>query len=75
MEQKKLTIDDLLASLQDSSYKEERKITGKLSNTIDTWGMIGERDFEGIAEEAGIAVEEVNDFLENWIEDNPYEAI
>ena len=70
MAKKKLTIDDLLNSLQDPTiHSDKRK---KLSNNEDTWSMIGARDFEGIAAKAGIEETEVNDFLKEWVEENPY---
>ena len=70
MAKKKLTIDDLLNSLQDPTVHSDKK--KKLSNDVDTWGMIGERDFEGLAAKAGIEETEVNDFLKEWVEENPY---
>jgi hypothetical protein len=73
MAKKKLTIDDLLNSLQDPSTEEQKR--KGLKNDHDTWTMIGERDFEGIAVKAGIDEEEVNDFLKEWVEDNPYANI
>ena len=75
MTKKRLTIDDLLASLQDPTLHEDLKKKNKLSNTDETWSLIGSRDFDTIAERAGIEVEEVNDFLKGWVEDNPYNNI
>jgi hypothetical protein len=75
MTKRKLTIDDLLASLQNPELFEDKKEKKTLENTAETWHMIGNADFAGIAAASGIAEEEVNDFLKGWVEDNPYNNI
>ena len=76
MKNKILTIDDLIAAMKnpnniDSSLKAD-KIS--LSNTADTWARIGSRDVS-LAAELGISKDELNDFLNEWIENNPYSNI
>ena len=75
MAKKQLTIDDLLASLQNPELYGNEIKKNKLENTIDTWGLIGDRNFEAIAAKTGIEEEEVNDFLKEWVEENPYKDI
>lgn len=68
---KKLTIDDLLNSLQNPNKKvKEGKST--LENTAETWHRIGENDK---FEELGLDTSELTDFLKEWINDNPYNNI
>jgi len=60
-----LTIDDLLNAL-------ESEIKNTLSNTKDTWSRIGNRDSFS---ELGMERSELDKFLEEWIEQNPYNNI
>jgi hypothetical protein len=62
------TIDDLLRSLQNPN-----KPTGPtLENNTDTWNRIGRRDK---FEELGLETSELESFLKEWIESNPYNNI
>lgn len=65
---KKPTIDDLLNSLQNPN-KDPKK---SLENTKETWKRIGEGDSFA---ELGLDKSELNDFLKEWIDDNPYNNI
>lgn len=67
---KKLTIDDLLNSLQNPETVENGK--PKLENSRSTWERIGGKD---TFEELGMDSSELNDFLKEWVEDNPYNNI
>lgn len=67
MAKKQLTIDDLLNSLQNPN----KKITA-LPNTADTWRRIGEKDSFS---ELGMDNSELNEFLKEWVADNPYNNI
>lgn len=62
-----LSIDDLLNSLQNPNKK-----NGKLENTKDTWRRIQAKDSFS---ELGIQPSELDSFLSEWINDNPYSAI
>lgn len=57
------TIDDLLNSLQNPNKEKN------LPNTKDTWSRIGNADS---FEELGLSSHELNDFLKEWCENNPY---
>ena len=63
---KTITIDDLLNALQNPEN------VSKLENTKETWRRIGERDSFS---ELGLDGSELDDFLKEWIQDNPYSAI
>lgn len=63
---KKPTIDDLLNSLQNPDSKK------KLENNKETWTRIGKGDSFA---ELGLDKSELNDFLKEWINDNPYNNI
>jgi hypothetical protein len=76
MNKKPLNIDDLLKALKnpdtiDDDVKAEK---GSLANTIDTWHRIGAKDAT-LATDIGIDESELNDFLKEWVEDNPYNDI
>jgi hypothetical protein len=61
-----LTIDDLLNSLQNPSK------VAKLENNKDTWARIGNGDkFEELGLERG----ELESFLKEFIDNNPYNNI
>ena len=60
----KLTIDDLLNALQNPE-----KVTLSLENNSETWSRIGNKDKFS---ELGLEDSELNDFLKDWISDNPY---
>lgn len=66
---KKLTIDDLLNSLQNPNKKSAK---ATLDNTSDTWNRIGNKDK---FTELGMDSSELTDFLAEWIADNPYTNI
>jgi hypothetical protein len=69
MAKKKLSIDDLLNSLKNPNTPEKK---GKLANTKETWTRIGEGDSFS---ELGLQSSELDDFLKEWIEENPYTNI
>lgn len=76
MKKKTLNIDDLLSALRDpdgidESLKPER---GSLANTAETWARIGQKDAT-LATDIGIEESELNDFLKEWVEENPYKNI
>lgn len=58
-----LTIDDLLNALQNP----EKAVL--LENSSETWSRIGNKDKFS---ELGLEDSELNDFLKEWISDNPY---
>lgn len=62
-----LTIDDLLNSL-----KSPKGTKPSLTNTKSTWERIGSGD---TFEELGLSGSELDDFLKEWIDDNPYSNI
>lgn len=67
MENKKPTIDDLLSALQNpDSYSKD------LANTTATWERIGRGDK---FEELGLSPTELENFLSEWITNNPYNNI
>lgn len=66
MENKKLTIDDLLNSLKSP---DKPKPDGKLPNTKETWERIGNKDS---FTELGIKASELESFLSGWVKANPY---
>ena len=66
MEEKKLTLDDLLNSLQNPEEAIE------LPNTKDTWSRIGKDDK---FEELGLNKSELEEFLQEWTSNNPYDNI
>lgn len=76
MAKKKLTIDDLLAALKDPNAIDDnlKANPGSLANSKEIWERIGRKDAT-LATEIGIDQSELNDFLKEWIEDNPYTAI
>lgn len=61
------TIDDLLKALQNPN---EDNV--KLRNDYDTWRRIGNKDDFA---ELGLSGGELEDFLRDWINDNPYSNI
>ena len=58
-----LTIEDLLNALQNPEK------TVLLENNSETWSRIGNKDKFS---ELGLEDSELNDFLKEWISDNPY---
>jgi len=60
------TIDDLLRALQNPEGN------AKLSNTRETWSRIATGDS---FDELGLSGGELDDFLRDWISENPYENI
>ncbi len=67
MEENKITLTDLLRTLQDKPSGKNQK--GSLSNTKETWERIGKKDSFA---ELGLKGSELQDFLAEWIKDNPY---
>lgn len=63
-----LTIDDLLGSLQNPN--KSGKVT--LENNKDTWERIGNKDSFS---ELGLEPNELESFLQEWCNDNPYNNI
>lgn len=61
-----ISIDDLLNALQNPDKP------STLENNSDTWRRIGARDKFS---ELGLEGSELDSFLEEWIADNPYNAI
>lgn len=62
-----LTIDDLLNALQNPE-----KVMLSLENNSETWSRIGNKDKFS---ELGLEDSELNDFLKEWMSDNPYNNI
>ena len=62
-----ITIEDLLNALQNPE-----NIDVTLENNVDTWRRIGEKDS---LDELGLGESELDDFLSEWIGDNPYSNI
>lgn len=60
-----LTIDDMLNALQNPE-------TGKLENSAETWSRIGSRDN---FDELGLDSSELDEFLKEFIAENPYQNI
>lgn len=58
-----ITIDDLLNALQAPSG------STSLENNSETWRRIGNKDN---FQELGLDSSELNDFLQEWISENPY---
>lgn len=58
-----ITIDDLLNALQNPEK------TSSLENNKDTWARIGSKDSFS---ELGLERSELDDFLSEWIAENPY---
>jgi len=67
-----LTMDDLLASLQNPNAKKDKDGKPTLKNTADTWAKIGGKDS---FEELGLERSELDSFLAEWVEENPYNNI
>jgi hypothetical protein len=69
----KLTIDDLLNSLQNvNEVVEDNEKKNSLPNNSDTWSRIGSRDSFS---ELGLDKTALEGFLEEWISENPYDNI
>lgn len=60
-------IDDLLNALQNPNED-----NAKLRNDFDTWRRIGNKD---TFDELNMDKSELDEFLTEWISDNPYENI
>lgn len=60
-------LDDLLNALQNPNED-----NAKLKNDFDTWRRIGNKDS---FDELGINKSELDEFLTEWIGNNPYESI
>lgn len=64
----KLTIDDLLNALQNPNEPSGPS----LDNNKDTWARIGRKDSFS---ELGMGASELEKFLQEWVEQNPYNNI
>lgn len=60
-----LTIEDLLQSLQNPNKSSKQT----LDNNSNTWSRIGKKDS---FEELGLSSSELDSFLTEWINENPY---
>lgn len=60
------TIEDMLNALQNPNQP------SKLDNTRETWGRIGNKDR---FEELGLEGSDLDEFLKEWIDNNPYSNI
>jgi hypothetical protein len=69
MEEKKYTMDDLFAALKSPIKETNRK---GLPNTPETWRRIGNKD---PFTELGLGASELEVFLKEFIENNPYNNI
>ena len=58
-----VTIEDMLNALQNPNQP------SKLDNTRETWERIGNKDR---FEELGLEGSDLDEFLKEWINDNPY---
>ncbi len=63
-----MTIDDLLKSLQNPNTIPKVELTG----SKDTWSRIGKRDSFS---ELGLEGTALDDFLKEWVDNNPYNNI
>lgn len=61
------SIDDLLAALQNPNEG-----NAKLKNDFDTWNRIGNGDKFS---ELGLTGSDLDEFLKDWMSQNPYENI
>ena len=61
-----VTIDDLLNALQNPDNP------SKLENSRETWERIGNKDR---FEELGLEGSDLDEFLKEWIDNNPYSNI
>jgi len=61
-----ITIDDLLNALQNPEK------TASLENSKDTWARIGSKDDFS---ELGLERSELDQFLAEWVAENPYNNI
>lgn len=63
-----LSIDDLLNALQNP----EKPDKATLENNKETWSRIGNKDdFSELGLESG----ELDEFLKEWIDENPYNSL
>jgi hypothetical protein len=67
------TIEDLLKSMLTLPKKGEAGTSNKLDNSKDTWERIGNGD--SFAELNFSSDTEKNEFLQDWIQNNPYTNI
>ena len=61
-----VTIEDMLNALQNPNQP------NKLDNTRETWERIGNKDR---FEELGLEGSDLDEFLKEWIDNNPYSNI
>tara|TARA_R110000868_G_scaffold14426_4_gene67209 strand:+ start:25692 stop:25901 length:210 start_codon:yes stop_codon:yes gene_type:complete len=66
------TIEELLKSMYTVSNPVKGDFTGRLENNAETWRRIAERD--EFAELGFNSDSDKEDFLKQWIEENPYSA-
>lgn len=68
-----MTIEELLNSMQTKYKKGEGGNIKALANTKDTWKRIAEKDsFDDLGFSS---TSEKEEFLKEWIKDNPYNAV
>lgn len=65
----KLGIDELLNALKNPNKLDEEGSVSKLSNTKETWERLGAKDSFS---ELGLEGSELEEFLKEWIAENPY---
>jgi hypothetical protein len=67
-----ISIDDLLNSLNTPSNPNSSSSAKTLPNNKDTWSRIGKKDS---FEELGLSSSDLENFLDEWCVDNPYNNI
>ena len=63
------TIEELLKSLQTPATSKSSKLTGSVAEIYE---RIGKKDSFG---ELGLTDSELDDFLKEWVSENPYNAM
>jgi hypothetical protein len=66
---KKYSIEDLLNSLEDPTTDGKKVL---IKNTKETWERIGSRDS---FPELNLSESELDEFLSEWVKENPYQNI
>ena len=68
----KLGIDELLSALKNPNNLDEEGSVSKLPNNADTWSRLGSGDQ---FKELGLEGSELEEFLKEWVAENPYSAL
>jgi hypothetical protein len=68
----KLSTDELLSLLHNLNGKNVKSANVKLENSKETWKRIANKDS---FEELGLSGSELDNFLTDWIKDNPYQDL